>query len=916
MPRLDQRGRPYSATPRVPGSYSDSDSGGHSSEAVHTPPSSDEHPLPSNIGRRTIGQITEEIKLCTASLEAFTHDDPAHGQLAARLRFLRSEYVQTIVKDSNKFAQRRGLVGDFPPEYFDHNQPDYYGRCDSNIQRILGPRASVSSIRRPSISVAPGNIRSSARKLNQAAGGMYGRHSESRIPRGRNQETQSSSRADHVAPPMEDNIVPSAEHDRGQDPERFLGDMGGPVEDKTTNNKSNTAHTDCSYPHMEEQDSFVHRLDSLAVEEPEERGSPKLKSFDEIHRELRDQDVLPPYKYSPRQQDDHQAPLPTDVYWANVQQPEAPFWPEQLEPLKCLHGWKSCNTCAACTGRVVAVSSAANNATSSQWLEAYEGACSTQVTDFPGVKSGISIFRVSCPAQIYSSAKVLADPSPAMEFPATAKLPTYKRNQSTKTANEDQKPVATKTPRIQERPHVMCDNLSDSASEIVPVIAKLGHPAKASDVKTATGFASPHNPAAPDDPMVDEFLEVANDRFTRDEAFEILRMCGANLVAAVSMYRNAMGPEHLRQMLRAWLAPLENAEFETAARFYTENVDNQGKPWGAPSEEEVGIEEDEFRPIPSVMNVMDAFARLGLHDYNSVDFDHLQNAFENELTWCEGSARERQLIHQAYESIFRHQNNKDCWKLCPDPWTKEMDEKLMRCQNEDVQIKWDAIADTLGLIVQECKDRFNVLKSVKSNSNETKERESGEQQQKESVKATSVRSATPEPGVWGAPSPVYWDAAFGGDQSTNDPQPMPESTTMFTSTPKPEAPAPTAYTVTYWATIESGDESVHIPVDGINVSGPEKAVIEGSAGMKKVWKWIQEKGLGDKVDLQDAFDLAKDMHGEDEDEELVGEEPQLAQDTSYAFSRSSDGQWDIPAHISRSHDRSRASTRSVHTSMW
>lgn len=29
--------------------------------------------------------------------------------------------------------------------------------------------------------------------------------------------------------------------------------------------------------------------------------------------------------------------------------------------------------------------------------------------------------------------------------------------------------------------------------------------------------------------------------------------------------------------------------------------------------------------------------------------------------------------------------------------------------------------------------------------------------------------------------------------------------------------------------------------------------------MKKVWKWIQDKGLDDKISLQDAYDLAKDM---------------------------------------------------------
>ncbi|KAF1937013.1 hypothetical protein EJ02DRAFT_459075 [Clathrospora elynae] len=100
-------------------------------------------------------------------------------------------------------------------------------------------------------------------------------------------------------------------------------------------------------------------------------------------------------------------------------------------------------------------------------------------------------------------------------------------------------------------------------------------------------------------------------------------------------------------------------------------------------------------------------------------------------------------------------------------------------------------------------------------------------------------------------------------------------------------PAPTTYTVTYWVTIEAGDKSIHIPIDGKNISSPEKTIVEGSAGMKKVWKWVQEKGLGDKVGLQDAFDLAKDMHSEDEGEEWVIDQAQHAVHTSHASSRRS-----------------------------
>jgi hypothetical protein len=77
-------------------------------------------------------------------------------------------------------------------------------------------------------------------------------------------------------------------------------------------------------------------------------------------------------------------------------------------------------------------------------------------------------------------------------------------------------------------------------------------------------------------------------------------------------------------------------------------------------------------------------------------------------------------------------------------------------------------------------------------------------------------------------------------------------------------------TITYSATVQCGDKTVNIPIDSKNVSGSEKDVMNG--GMKKVWKWAVEKGLGDKIDLQDAFDLAIEMHGEYEEKVAGGRE--------------------------------------------
>lgn len=80
------------------------------------------------------------------------------------------------------------------------------------------------------------------------------------------------------------------------------------------------------------------------------------------------------------------------------------------------------------------------------------------------------------------------------------------------------------------------------------------------------------------------------------------------------------------------------------------------------------------------------------------------------------------------------------------------------------------------------------------------------------------------------------------------------------SKPVPSAMKPCF--VTYWATVECDGQKINIPIDGSNVTGPEKTVLKG--GMKKVFKWVQEKGLCDKISLQDAFDLAMDINAGDD----------------------------------------------------
>ncbi|KAL1597166.1 hypothetical protein SLS60_008748 [Paraconiothyrium brasiliense] len=75
----------------------------------------------------------------------------------------------------------------------------------------------------------------------------------------------------------------------------------------------------------------------------------------------------------------------------------------------------------------------------------------------------------------------------------------------------------------------------------------------------------------------------------------------------------------------------------------------------------------------------------------------------------------------------------------------------------------------------------------------------------------------------------------------------------------PQAPVRQDLVVTYWITVESGGQQMHVPIEPGQVVGSEKDII--TSEMKNVWQWVQDKTLGDKVSLQDAFDLAQKMHG-------------------------------------------------------
>ncbi|KAF2269320.1 hypothetical protein CC78DRAFT_564634 [Lojkania enalia] len=64
--------------------------------------------------------------------------------------------------------------------------------------------------------------------------------------------------------------------------------------------------------------------------------------------------------------------------------------------------------------------------------------------------------------------------------------------------------------------------------------------------------------------------------------------------------------------------------------------------------------------------------------------------------------------------------------------------------------------------------------------------------------------------------------------------------------------APKNLIVTYCVTVKASGESYEIPLDSEHIFGLPKDIVNG---METVWQWLLEKGLTDKVTLDDVYNL-------------------------------------------------------------
>lgn len=243
------------------------------------------------------------------------------------------------------------------------------------------------------------------------------------------------------------------------------------------------------------------------------------------------------------------------------------------------------------------------------------------------------------------------------------------------------------------------------------------------------------------------------------------------------------------------------------------------------------------------------------------------------------------------------------------PWTDKEDGQLLLLKN--ASNTWSCIAEVLAKDQTECKKRFKQIKPKDWRPKDLEPKKTNQaklkaEAQTKSLSEKSTNNDWPKPPFVDTPdhspannvcgwsvsekclharSPVVdtwgwtiepercnmcgqsdlscqcdsqWNAGPNNDEILDGPTctgPWGSRSNKATSEPKLASYKPCS--VSYWAAIESGGKEIRIPINGRDVSGSEKTII--TTGMPEVWKWVHHKGLGDKVSLQDAFDLAQSI---------------------------------------------------------
>jgi hypothetical protein len=372
-------------------------------------------------------------------------------------------------------------------------------------------------------------------------------------------------------------------------------------------------------------------------------------------------------------------------------------------------------------------------------------------------------------------------------------------------------------------------------------------PATATTVSNATrGNSTSHADAWAVRNQVAEVMVFTDGAFSVSEAEDFLRMCHGQPNTAKVMY-DGSGAENVRQMLKTWLSTTGGPSAPAKASFDDVDSEEADCEVRAPDEEEIS-KMDDCRACSMGCDTCDP--EQDSEDI-IVECRHCDNVFStSSVERCPECDRASGLhTYRDSDDKYGGSESKHSGLL----GTLESGVEVSAADDRGPSLGHDTICEPEA---SGWSTDFSQVGPANDEGNEGNISD-GPPTWECGMANESCRSNTDD--GWGASSNHEVDL---DDMSARGHSQVDGGNDGASITSKDAIPVPKPYTVTFWATVECGEDSMNIPIDSSNVSGPEKLILDGPA--KKVWKWVQEKGLGDKIGLQDAFDLAKDMQEDDE----------------------------------------------------
>ncbi|KAH9882634.1 hypothetical protein J1614_000870 [Plenodomus biglobosus] len=288
------------------------------------------------------------------------------------------------------------------------------------------------------------------------------------------------------------------------------------------------------------------------------------------------------------------------------------------------------------------------------------------------------------------------------------------------------------------------------------------------------------------------------------------------------------------------------------------------------------------------MSVETAMKLMGVNALSRITYNKLLKQFKQRAPeYASFMLEEVRDLAIAFDTLANHLTYTNGWNK-DFVWTPKKDAQLLAMKENDPYMEFDFIAHVMDTTTEECETRFKFITRkacMPQHVFEQSDKQANSNSAKVEKKKVTFKSKNPDAGYWGgvaldrpADNVSRWVAdgvvrprnewinsnfphASRGKNVDSCKYATPYGPASMSAGVAADPLTTPSYTVTYRATVKSGNQELHIPIDADNVCGSEKVIIENNNGLEKVWKWVHDNGLAGKIGLEQAYDLALSMHG-------------------------------------------------------